>query len=185
MKHIAFLFTSGDSWTSKAIRAQTWGDVNHTAFEFVDDGAVIQIQSPKVLLVHPSVLINASGKLYRFVIPVEDRLYDEAFQFAKDNMVGKSYDKISVARFLIPVRAALGKLDPLVRKATAADWFCSEGSEVLGRKCEKGLVRSVIEPARISPQQQFISIRLESTDVILYQEYQKGELLYSGPLPMS
>lgn len=178
MKHIAYVFTNGDSWMSKAIRLQTWGDVNHTAFEFVEDGVLIQIQSPKVIEVPPAVLIERASKTYRFVLPVEDEVYEKTLAWARANIVGKNYDIISVARFLLPLRDLLGRLKSAVRKASR-DWFCAEGSEVLGRKCEQGLIRTRIDPARISPQKQFESKILEKA--VVYQEYQKGELIYSGP----
>jgi hypothetical protein len=177
MKHIAFIFTDGDAWTSTAIRVQTWGDVNHAAFEFVEDNVIVQIQNPKVIFAAPGYLLNTSKKAYRFVLEVDDALYAAAYAFAEKEMVGKAYDKVSVARFLIPLRRVLGRLTPTKRWASET-WFCSEGTQVLSEIVGKKLVRK--EPARCSPQDLFESIRLESEEVVLYQEYEKGELLYSG-----
>lgn len=178
MKYIAYIFTVGDSFVSKAIRLQTWGDVNHTAFEFVDDSLTVQIQHPVVIGIPRQQLINKSRLAYRFVFGVSDELYDKALEFAKAEMIGKAYDKVSVARFLVPLRRVLGWLKPAVREANST-WFCAEGAEVLGRKCEKGLVRQIKEPARVSPQDQYESRLLELCAI--YEEYQQGSLLYSGP----
>lgn len=178
MKHIAYIFTSGDSWMSKVIRLQTWGDVNHTAFEYVDDTTVIQVQHPRVIEVLPTVLLEKAKMAYRFVFPVGDMEYKTTLDFARAEIVGKEYDWISVARFAIPLRNILGRLKPAVRVASR-EWFCSEASEVQGRKVNLGLVRDIINPARVSPQRQFESKILESA--VLYQEYQKGRLIYTGP----
>lgn len=176
MKHIAFVFTTGDSLVSKAIRLQTWGDVNHAAFEFFEDSLLIQIQNPKVIGIPPGDLILKSKAAFRFVFEAPDELYDEALNFAKVEMIGKAYDKVSVARFLIPLRRILGWLKP-AKRAASNTWFCSEGTEVLARKVKLALVRELIDAARISPQQQYSSIRLDSYKY--YEEFKNGSLVYT------
>lgn len=182
LRRIALWSCRSSGFVGKAIQTQTWSDVNHSAFEWVDNALFIDIGPPKLrLLSVPSILASGKGDvIHRFYFDVPEKLYLDSLQFAREHMVGKKYDYVSVARFLLPVRALVGRLKPTQRAMTNS-FFCSEGTEILFRKCDLPLVNRRRLTAKVSPQDQYESVRLY--DAVSCERWEAGQLVYLGAIP--
>lgn len=181
VRHLALWSCRSNGFVGRAIRLQTWGDVNHSAVEWVEDGCYLDIQPGGVKLRPvPAVLAPGTGEVvHRFVFATTAEAYDASLAFARTRMVGKGYDFVSVGRFLVPLRRALGRLEPAVRSTTER-FFCSEGAEIVFRKHGLALVRPSRPTSQISPQDQFDSVRLEQA--LRYERWEHGRRLYQGPV---
>ena len=155
MKNIALRSHDGSGWVSSLIAQGTYGEVNHSSIEFVEDGIVIEAHA-KNGVVERSVAGHGKGDVvHRFVFPVSDEEYASALTFAREQ-VGKKYDNRAIIRFV-----------PFLRNAVPADreeygrWICSELAEVIMRKANIPTQRRDYRADKVSPQDQFKSIRCE------------------------
>ncbi len=170
--YIALRSHDGSGWVSSLIAQGTYGEVNHSSIEFVNDGVVIEAHAKKGVTIRPSTGHGTGDLVHRFVFAVSKEEYDMAFAFAKAQ-VGKAYDKAAIVRF-VPFLRNLVKSD----REESGRWICSELAEVVLRKANLGTVR-VGKVESVSPQKQFDSIRCDvksSFGPIMYEVIDRGAL---------
>lgn len=158
---------------SSLIAIGTYGEVNHSSIEFVNDRVVIEAHI-KQGVTERSVDGHGSGDVvHRFVFQVSDEEYQAALAFAREQ-VTKKYDKAAIIRF-IPGLRQLVKKD----REEGARWICSELAEQVMRKANIPTQRRDIPAETIDPVDQFKSGRCDMTmpfGPIVYERIDKGVL---------
>jgi hypothetical protein len=177
VKDIALRSQDGSGFVSSIIAQGTYGEVNHTSIEFVDDGVVIEAHAKNGVTERPSLGHGLGDVVHRFSFAVPDEEYAEALAFAREQ-VGKPYDRRAIIRF-IPGLRNLVKSD----REASGRWICSELGEVVLRKAGRPTVRKDIKAESVSPQDQFKSIRCDLSMTyggpFLYQRIVKGQIVES------
>lgn len=168
---IALRSHDGSGAVAAIIANGTYGEVNHSSIEFVNDGIVIEAHIKQGVVIRPASTDQPKDIVHRFVFAVTEEEYTAALEFARKQK-DKPYDKATIVRF-IPGLRRLVKAD----REESGRWICSELAEAILRKANVGTVRDAIKAETVSPQDQFKSIRCQigvEFGPMMYQRIEQG-----------
>lgn len=173
-KYIALRSHDGSGVVASIISNGTYGEVNHSSIEFVNDRLVVEAHIKNGVVFRSVETDGKNDIVHKFFFAVSDEEYTASFAFAKDQK-DKPYDKAAIIRFIPGIRR-LVKAD----REEGGRWICSELAEVILRKAGKPTVRLDIKAESVSPQDQFKSVRCEIADKsgpAVYERIDKGRLV--------
>jgi hypothetical protein len=168
---IALRSHDGSGVVASIIANGTYGEVNHSSIEFVNDRIVVEAHIKQGVIVRPAETDGKVDTIHRFVFAVTEEEYTAALEFAREQ-AGKPYDKAAIIRFIPGLRRFV-KSD----REEGGRWICSELAEAILRKAGLGTVRADIKAESVSPQDQFKSIRCDyrfSEGPEIYARIEKG-----------
>jgi hypothetical protein len=173
-KYIALRSHDGSGVVASIISNGTYGEVNHSSIEFVNDRLVVEAHAKAGVRVRAVETDGKNETVHRFVFVVSDEEYAEARTFAQAQN-GKPYDKAAIIRFIPGIRR-LVKAD----REESGRWICSELAEQIMRKANIPTQRRDILAETVDPVDQFKSGRCDLTmpfGPVMYERIVKGAII--------